>query len=590
MAVFPAGPDQHAGPRRGPREFATRFLTDEVMYLKGGGPATAQLLAKLGIVTVGELLYHVPRRYEDRTNFRRVRELRMGEPATICGHVIDAQIVKTNRKNFTLTKILINDNTGVAVIIFFQQPYLERQFAEMKQKGRWVVVYGIPKRNMYGGPVEMERAEWEEVGDEADPLSMDRIVPVYPATEGVTQKRLRKLVDAALTSHLGAIPDPLPASITLAHRLVDPRHAMRNIHFPSDFGSTDAARRRLVFQEFFMLQVGLARKRSARSMHEAGILLGASWERLEADLSNILPFELTAAQKRSIKEIVGDVSSGHPMNRLLQGDVGSGKTVVGLAAMLLAVESGFQAALMAPTEILAQQHAIVLQRMLEGTGIRVDLATGSQKSKEKSAVLASIQAGETQIAVGTHALIQEDVAFKRLGVVVIDEQHRFGVLQRQALQKKGELPHVLVMTATPIPRTLTMTLYGDLDTSIINELPPGRKPIKTHWKRRNEANSVYAGVKRLLLEGRQAYGVSQLVEGSGKLQVQAATQLAEHIRNDVLPEYRIGLLHGQLKPYEKDDVMSRFKSQDIEVLVATTVIEVGIDVPNACVIVLEDAY
>jgi len=310
---------------------------------------------------------------------------------------------------------------------------------------------------------------------------------------------------------------------------------------------------------------------------------------LRADLKRILPFELTGAQHRAIEDIARDVASGHAMNRLVQGDVGSGKTVVALAALFLAVENGFQAALMAPTEILAQQHALVLRRLLDPVGITVDLSIGSLKAKEKEAVRERIANGVTQVAVGTHALIQEDITFRNLGMAIIDEQHRFGVLQRQALHRKGTTPHVLVMTATPIPRTLTLTLYGDLDTSIINELPPGRKPIKTHWKRRREAGGVYTSAQRLLDQGRQVYVVCPLVEESEKLQVKAATQLAEHIQTEVFPQYRVGLLHGQMKPDEKEDVMRRFKALEIEVLVATTVIEVGIDVPNASVIILEDA-
>ena len=583
MAVCPPGPV--AAPIKHPR---SSRLDDEIQYLKGVGPAGAGILGKMGIFTVGDLLKHVPRRYEDRTSYRRIRELRPGESATILGRVAAAENVGTTRKHFLLTKVLVDDGTGVVQIVFFQQPYLQRQFEELRRKGQMVVVYGQAKHSGFGA-LEMERVEWEELSLESDPLSTNRIVPVYPATEGITQRRLRRIVHTALENYLGAVEEVLPDSLIQAQTLIQRRAALAEIHFPSNWQLKDRARRRLVFEEFFLLQVGLCRRRAANATVEEGIRLHGSPDELAADLGAILPFELTGAQKRAIGEILADVTSGRAMNRLLQGDVGSGKTAIALAAMLLAERNGYQAALMAPTEILAQQHAQVFQHLLEPAGISVKLATGSLSAKGKKSVREGISAGDSAIVVGTHALIQEGVEFRKLGLVVIDEQHRFGVLQRQALHRKGERPHVLVMTATPIPRTLTMTIYGDLDTSIIDELPPGRKPIKTHWKRRAEAGSVYAAMQRLLNEGRQAYVVCPLVEESEKLQVKAATQLADHVQAELLPQFRVALLHGQMKAAEKDDVMLRFKAHEIDVLVATTVIEVGIDVPNASVMVIEDA-
>ncbi len=571
-----------------PSAYPSRSLDDDVQFIKGVGPQAAQILGKMGIRTAGDVLRHIPRRHEDRTSFRRIADLGPGEAATIHGRVAAAENVATNRKNFTLTKVLLDDGSGVAQIVFFQQPYLLRQFQAMARERRSMVVYGVAKRSGFG-PVEMERAEWEEVGEDGDSLSTNRIVPIYPATEGVTQRRLRRIVDAVLSSHLEAVTDPLPPAVAGSHDLLDARSAVRQVHFPASWDRLEAARRRLIFEEFFILQVGLARRRASRTEESHGYQFDASLEELHQTLASILPFSLTGAQRRAVEDIGNDVASGRAMNRLVQGDVGSGKTVVAVAAMLLAVRNGFQAALMAPTEILAQQHAIVLKRMLEPAGVSVGLATGSLSAGEKQAVRAALAAGECSIAVGTHALIQEGVEFHKLGLVVIDEQHRFGVLQRQALHRKGDAPHVLVMTATPIPRTLTMTLYGDLDTSVINELPPGRKPIKTHWKRRSEAGSVYAAMQRLLAEGRQAYVVCPLVEESEKLQVQAATQLAERVRTEVFPQFRVGLLHGQMRPDEKEEVMRRFKEHDLDVLVSTTVIEVGIDVPNATVMVIEDA-
>jgi len=563
-------------------------LDDELQYVKGVGPSFAQTLAKMGLHTVGDVLRRAPRRYEDRSRFRKIIELVPGDTATIQGRVVAAEYVPTSRKNFNVTRVLVDDGTAVAQITFFQQPYLLKMFSEMARTSRWVVIYGQAKRSGFG-PIEMERVEWEELSEESDGLSTNRIVPIYPATEGVGQRRLRKIVDSILAVYLDAVEEPLPEDIVRRHRLMEPKAALRNVHFPGTMELLREARRRLVFEEFFLLQVGLARRRLAVSRDSKGYRFSIDRERLHSDLRQIVPFELTGAQTRAVEDIAGDLSSGHLMNRLVQGDVGSGKTMVAIAALFMAVENGYQAALMAPTEILAQQHAIVLRRLLEPAGITVDLASGSQGVKEKRAVRERLMGGQSRIAVGTHALIQEGIEFAKLGLVIIDEQHRFGVLQRQALHLKGENPHVLVMTATPIPRTLTLTIYGDLDTSIIDELPPGRKPIRTHWKRHNEAGGVYSAARKLLEQGRQVYVVCPLVEESDKLQARAATKLAEQMREEIFPEYRVGLLHGQLKSDEKDEVMRQFKAHDLDILVATTVIEVGIDVPNASAIVIEDA-
>lgn len=570
------------------KNHASRALDDGVQFLKGVGPTVAQILAKMNLHTVGDLLRHVPRRYEDRTRFRRLSEIMPGEMATLHGRVIAADTQGTSRKNFQITKVLIDDGSGIGQLVFFQQPYLLRQFQEMAHAGRWIVVYGMAKRSGYG-PVEIERAEWEEVGDDGDALSTNRIVPIYPTTEGISQKRLRRIIYAALQSYESRIEEPLPPDVLLKHRLLDRRTSIRNLHFPDSLAMMEAARRRLIFEEFFFLQVGLARRRKINTHEIRAHRIAVDVDRLKEDLRRISTFELTGAQWRAIEDIAKDISSGRVMNRLIQGDVGSGKTMVAVAAMMMAVEAGFQAAMMAPTEILAQQHAIVLKRLLEPLSIPIELSIGSLRAKEKELARTRIASGESRIVVGTHALIQEGVEFQRLGLAVIDEQHRFGVLQRQALQKKGEQPHVLVMTATPIPRTLTLTVYGDLDTSIIHELPPGRKPIKTHWKRAEQAAEVYSAMQRLIHQGRQAYIVCPLVEESEKLQVKAATRLAEHIQQEVFPHFRVGLLHGQMRSEEKEEVMRRFKAHDLDILVATTVIEVGIDVPNASVIVIEDA-
>ena len=486
-----------------------------------------------------------------------------------------------------ITQALLDDG-GIALTLFwFNQPFMERTFKALAASRRPIVAYGQIRRN--GWAFEMQNPEWEELGEDGDSLSANRIVPVYPLTEGLRQGRVRKMVDFVLQSVLPQIRETLPPDLILQHQLVGVQTALRNVHFPDSEEDLRAARRRLIFEEFFLLQTRLALKRRANHHEGDGIAFTLDADKLRDDLREIVPFELTNAQKRAIGEIAADVTSGRAMNRLLQGDVGSGKTMVALAGMLMALENGYQAALMAPTEILAQQHAIVLRRLLEPMGIAVELSLGSQKEKEKRETRERLLGGQSRLVVGTHALIQEGVDFAKLGFVIIDEQHRFGVLQRQALAKKGHRPHILVMTATPIPRTLTLTLYGDLDVSILDELPPGRKAITTHWKTQDKRSQVYAAAQRLLIEGRQVYVVCSLIEESEKLQAKSAAQLAEHIANDVFPQYRVGLLHGQMKSDEKDSVMARFKAHEIDILVSTTVIEVGIDVPNASVIVIEDA-
>lgn len=566
-----------------------RNLSDEVQYLKGVGPQGAELLAKMGITTVWDLLRHLPRRYEDRAKFRLIAELQPGEFATIRAKVIGVENSQSRQRRMNITKVTMSDDTGSIHLVFFQQPYLLRQFQKWSTTRSELIVYGLVKEGFNWGLLEMERAEWEEASDTLDSLSSNRIVPIYPSTEGLTQKRLRGAMDCALKRYSEHIRDVLPADVVSQKRLLSSAAAYANIHFPESEAMRCAARERLVFEEFFLLQLSLARKRVNYANDHPGIRFEVSEDKLLADLKRIAPFNLTNAQLRAVRDIAKDVTGGVAMNRLLQGDVGSGKTIVALAAMLMAMENGYQSAIMAPTEILAQQHAIVFQRMLDSCGITVDLAIGSLPARLKEDVRNRIRGGVTHIAVGTQALIQEGIRFHNLGMVVIDEQHRFGVLQRQALHQKGNSPHILVMTATPIPRTLTMTLYGDLDVSVISELPPGRKPIKTHWKRKLQAESVYGSASQFIDKGRQVYVVCPLVEESEKLQAKAATRLEEQLKSTVFSRYRVGLLHGQMRSEEKDSVMRDFKDGRLDVLVATTVIEVGIDVPNATVMIIEDA-
>ena len=563
-----------------------RSLDTEIQYVKGVGPRLAEVLGKLGIRTARDLLVHFPRRYEDRTHFARIASLEHGETATILGTVIGADNVQT-RGRLVLTKVVVDDGSGSVVLTWFNQKFRKEQF--LKLKGRAIVAYGTVQAGRWG--VEIASPEWELHSEDVDPLSSGRVVPIYPLTEGIFQIHLRKIISGALDLYVPLVEETLPEDLRNRLDLMDAREAIRNIHFPESEAALEAARKRLVFEELFLLQLALAMRKRGIEAPGRGISFETPAD-LDEELRRLLPFELTGAQKRVIREIASNMARPTCMNRLLQGDVGSGKTAVALAAMLLAVKNGYQAALMAPTEILAEQHYLGISRLLgddDLMGVRVDLLTGSLRSKHRREVNERIASGQTQIVIGTHALIQEGVEFRKLGLVIVDEQHRFGVMQRAALMEKGLTPDVLVMTATPIPRTLTLTVYGDLDVSIIDELPPGRKPIKTHWKQIGERRKVYSALRTLIDQGRQAYVVCPLIEESEKLQVQAASELAEFLQREVFPDLKIGLLHGQMKTDERDEVMSGFRRGEVHILVSTTVIEVGVDVRNATVMVIEDA-
>ncbi|MHB0913696.1 MAG: ATP-dependent DNA helicase RecG [Armatimonadota bacterium] len=553
------------------------MLDTDVRYVKGVGERLGKLLGKMGIFTARDLLAHYPHRHEDRTHFRRIGELVPGESATVRGKVMVADNVRTPKSGMLLTRVAIQDGSGVVSLVWFNQWYLKNKF--IKLLGKEIVVYGTAQHGVRG--LEMVGPEWEEVG--LDNLSANRIVPVYPLTDGLFQGSVRRIIHGTLAKFLPEVRDVLPPEILDRRDLVDLSTAISNIHFPESQIALVAARRRLVYEEFFLLQLALAMRRQV--IVQPGIAFRVDEEYTKAFYES-LPFELTHAQRRVIGEIERDMRGPMQMNRLLQGDVGSGKTVVALAAGMIAIGNGYQAAVMAPTEILAEQHYLVLSRMLEPVGIEVALLTGSLTAAGKRKAKEKIASGEARIVVGTHALIQGDVEFAKLGLVIVDEQHRFGVLQRAAIREKGLRPDVLVMTATPIPRTLALTVYGDLDLSVIDELPPGRKPIRTHWKPGAQRDQVYEAAQKLLSEGRQVYIVCPLIEESEKLQAKAATDLAEELAG-VFPE--LAVLHGQMKSAEKEDVMRRFRDGEVRVLVSTTVIEVGIDVPNACVMLVEDA-
>ncbi len=560
-------------------------LETEVKYLKGVGPKLAQVLSKLNIYTLSDLLFHLPRRYEDRRQFRKIAHARPGEAITVAGKLVTADNIKV-RNHMTITKAYIDDGSGVMELVWYNQPYMKDVLTKLRNS--IIVAYGVVKENPYG--LQMETPEWEDLPDGADPdslLSVNRITPIYPLTEGIRQRRMRQILwNAVQYAHL--VPEVLPRSVRERVGLPPIQQALQQIHFPDEETQIEPARRRLVFEEFFLMQLGVGLQRR-QNQQERGIAMRIDADRLNEQLHQLVPFELTNAQKRVIGEIWSDMALPHPMNRLLQGDVGSGKTIVAAAAILAAVDNQYQAALMAPTEILAEQHYINLHRLFQPLGISVELLVGRLTSRQRQQARERVATGRGLVAVGTHALIQEEVAFARLGLAIVDEQHRFGVLQRAALRDKGVMPHLLVMSATPIPRTLTMTLYGELDVSIIDELPPGRKPVKTHWKTPEERLKVYAGVRKLIEEGRQAYVICPLIDESDKLQVRAAEEMAEHLQKDVFPDLRVGLLHGRMKPTEKEAIMEQFRAGELHILVSTTVIEVGVDVPNAAVIVIEDA-
>jgi ATP-dependent DNA helicase RecG len=562
-----------------------KSLQTEAQYLKGVGPKLASILSKVGLHTVNDVLYYLPRRYEDRRNIPPIHEARPGDWVTIRGRVKGVQ-GNPHGRGRVLIKVPVSDGRSTIVLTWFNQPWQKRKFENFRGE---IMAYGQVKEGAWD--LEMNNPEYELIGEEDDPADFARIVAVYPLSEGVPQGLVRRAVDSALDFYLEYVEDPVPEPILRKQGLRPLKWSLSQIHQPTDDKNRLEARKRLVFDEFFILQLTLALAR-AHTHHEIGIPFPISDERAQVwdEISRIFPFEMTGAQKRVIEEIWSDMAAPHPMNRLLQGDVGSGKTAVAACAMLAAVNAGYQTAIMAPTEILAEQHQASLSRLFEPLGIESVLLVGKHSAKVKQKAYDDTSSGKASIAIGTHALIQEEVKFKNLGLVVVDEQHRFGVVQRAALREKGlGNPDVLVMTATPIPRTLTMAVFGDLDLSVIDELPPGRKPIKTHWKPLGERASVYEGVRKLIAEGRQAYFVCPMVSESEKQLALAAEELYGRLSSGVFSDLRVGLLHGQMKAKDKEVVMDKFRNHDLDILVSTTVIEVGVDVPNASVMVIEDA-
>jgi ATP-dependent DNA helicase RecG len=577
-------------------------LDSPVTVLLGIGPSHAKRFERLGVETIRDLLYLFPRRYNDFSSLKTINQLEYGKEVTIIGTVWETKARETRKGGVIITSI-ISDGTGTIQATWFNQPYLARRLPA----GRQIVLSG--KVDEYLGRLVFQSPEWEPL--EKELIHTARLVPVYPLTKGLSARWLRRLMKKAMDYWSKRLPDHLPARLRERANLVDLETAISQIHFPEDQESLKQARRRLSFDEFFLIQLGVQRQRNLwRS--KPGRPLAINEELLSSFLLS-LPFVLTGAQQRALREIINDLCQPQPMSRLLQGDVGSGKTVVAAAAMLLTVANGCQAVMMAPTEILAEQHYKTVTELLANLGSKIGirnsefgirLLIGSLTPPEKQQIHEEAAAGEANILIGTHALIQEGVEFKDLGLVVIDEQHRFGVAQRAALREKGITPpippyqggagggicpHVLVMSATPIPRTLALTIYGDLDISVIDELPPGRQEIKTRWLLPRERERAYSFLRGQIEEGHQTFIICPLVEESEKIEAKAAVEEYERLQKEIFPDLKLSLLHGRMKGEEKEAVMAAFKRGEFDILVSTSVVELGIDVPNATVMLVEGA-
>ena len=569
-----------------------------IRYLKGIGPKRAQVFSGFGIKTILDLFYYFPRRYEDRTNLVTVSSLKEGEIQTIKVRVLAlGEHNSWRRRSFSITQAEVEDDTGRVSCVWFNQPYLKRYL----NPGKEMILYGKVER--YSGRLQMSNPEYEFLSDEPRPslksnlasneglgeavdmLSMGRLVPVYSLPEGLSQRAIRKIMKTALDEYLPKLNDSLPYDIRSRNGLENLAKSLINIHFPESFESQKKAYTRLAFEEFFLFQVPLILRKLKRE-NKKGIAHKVEGRAVEAFLSE-LPFKLTHAQEKVIGEIKSDLASSMPMQRLLQGDVGSGKTIVATVASIMAIQGGYQVAFMAPTEILARQHYEKIKS--QAKGIKISLLSSSTDKKIKDKALRDIKEGRMDLVIGTHALLEAEVIFKNLGLVIIDEQHKFGVGQRALLPQKGLNPDVLIMTATPIPRTLAITLYGDLDVSIINELPPGRAETKTILLDRSRRNEAYAIAKEELKQGHQVYIIYPVIEESLALDISGAKKMHAELKSNEFKEFKLGLVHGKLKQEEQDKVMSAFKNKKLDILVSTTVLEVGIDIPLATCMIIEYA-
>ena len=564
----------------------------DICYIKGVGPKIAYKLNKLGIFTANDLMYYFPRKHIDYSNIDKISHLKEGMTTTILGYIKSTQAF-TSKNGLGICKVVVQDETGSITLNFFMAKagrYLLERVKAQFPKNSAIMVSGVVKLNSYDGKLTIDKPTYniiETLEDENNSLNMGRIVPIYALSETLNIKTMRKAMFNCLELFKNTITNVVPEYLIKKHKLLDKKDAMCEIHFPKSMEMLERARFSLVFEELFIIQLKMLEQREKTKKELATVPLKIKDDGLVMNFIKNLPFELTSAQKHAVNEILNDLTKEEPMQRLLQGDVGSGKTVVATIFLLAAVESGYQGAIMAPTEILARQHYNNLVEWLTPMGLKVGLFLGSSGKKMRSVMEQDLINGQMHIAVGTHALIQDNVEFNNLGAIVIDEQHRFGVKQRSKLTKKSLAPQTLTMTATPIPRTLAFTLHGDLDLTIIDEMPLGRKPIKTYLKTNHR--EIYSLIKDEIKNGHQAYIVYPLIEESETLSAKAATKEAERLQETVFSDYRVGLLHGKLKNDEKEEVMQKFKNKEYDILVSTTVVEVGVDVKNATVMVIENA-
>ncbi len=552
-------------------------LQKDVKYIKGVGPSRVLLLNKLGIFTLNDLITYYPRTYEDRNKPKYICECEDGEEVLIEA-VACNKMTSIRLKGKTMQKLIVRDETASATLTWFNQPYLRDKFSIGNKYKFFGKVSKRAGKITFNSPVYDNEEKNQNTG---------RIIPIYPLTYGLSQSTIRKIMEAGVRDVYGNLDETLPEYIKKEYNLENINEATKHIHFPEEFKDFNIARNRLVFEELLSVQLALLQLKNNYMYEEKGIQFDKQVK--ISDVINTLPFKLTNAQRRVLEEIEQDMESDKTMNRLLQGDVGSGKTVVAMCAAYKAVKSGYQAAIMAPTAILATQHLENFKNILEDLGIKCELLISGITKKKKEDILQRLENGEIDILIGTHAIIEENVVFKNLGLVVTDEQHRFGVKQRTKIAEKGENPDVLVMTATPIPRTLALILYGDLDISIIDELPPNRKKIETIAVGKNMTDRINNFIKQQVKEGRQAYIVCPLVEENEEMDLKSVEKLYQTYSTEVFSEYRVEYIHGKMKPKEKDEIMEKFKNKEIDILISTTVIEVGVDVPNANIMVIENS-
>lgn len=566
----------------------------DVIYVKGVGPKVGALLHKLNIFTAKDLLFYFPKRHIDYSSRTFIRDLKQDLESTVIGTIKSVSAYTTQRSLGIIT-VTVQDETGLLKLNFFYakaNKFMLEKYKAQFVKGSNIIVSGKAKKDKYSGLFTIDKPEYQVLSGEFEQgknLNLARMVPVYQLVDGLNVKTLRKAISNALEQFDSYLFNIIPQEIVLRQKLLDRSLAIKQIHFPDNDELFEKARRSIVFEEFFLLQLKLALMREENSQKYKSIPLKIKKNGLVNSFIKGLPFELTNGQKKALDEIIRDISSETPMQRLLQGDVGSGKTVVSCAMLLSAIENGYQGALMAPTEILAQQHFNNFVQWLMPLGLSVGLFTGTNGAKVRRKLETDLKNGQINIAIGTHALIQDNVEFSNLGAIVIDEQHRFGVKQRSQLMSKGKNPQVLTMSATPIPRTLALSTQGDLDFSIIDEMPKNRKPIKTFLVKPSQRKDAYKLIESEILDGHQCYIVYPLIEESETLSAKAATIEAERLKTEVFPQLNIGLLHGKLSNCEKDEVMEKFKNKEFDILVSTTVVEVGVDVPNSTVMMIENA-